>query len=100
MSWPLTLPMSEAETYRRNLDEAIAKADNGWAGTFAMMRHTAVYANAADRSAAIAAIRNVLAQFGNLMMKRGRLITDFLNRSPLPRLRAMSGLIPTCWRKI
>ena len=42
MSWPLTLPMSEAETYRRVLDEAIAKADNGWAGTFAMMRHTAV----------------------------------------------------------
>ena len=100
MSWPLTLPMSEAQTYRRNLDEAIAKANNGWAGTFAVMRHTAVYANAADRSAAIAAIRNVLAQFGNLMMNGAGLITDLPNRSPLLRLRAMSGLIPTCWRKI
>jgi alkanesulfonate monooxygenase SsuD/methylene tetrahydromethanopterin reductase-like flavin-dependent oxidoreductase (luciferase family) len=86
MSWPLTLPMSEAETCRRNLDEAIAKADNGWAGTFAMMRHTAVYANAADRSAAIAAIRNVLAQFGNLMMKRGRVDNGFPEPIPFAAL--------------
>ena len=86
MSWPLTLPMSEAETYRRSLDEAIAKADNGWAGTFAMMRHTAVYANAADRSAAIAAIRNVLAQFGNLMMKRGRVDNGFTEPIPFAAL--------------
>ena len=86
MSWPLTLPMSEAETYRRNLDEAIAKADNGWAGTFAMMRHTAVYANAADRSAAIASIRNVLAQFGNLMMKRGRVDNGFPEPIPFAAL--------------
>ena len=86
MSWPLTLPMSEAETYRRNLDDAIAKADNGWAGTFAMMRHTAVYANAADRSAAIAAIRNVLAQFGNLMMKRGRVDNGFPEPIPFAAL--------------
>ena len=86
MSWPLTLPMSEAETYRRNLDEAIAKAVNGWAGTFAMMRHTAVYANAADRSAAIAAIRNVLAQFGNLMMKRGRVDNGFPEPIPFAAL--------------
>jgi len=86
MSWPLTLPMSEAQTYRRNLDEAIAKANNGWAGTFAMMRHTAVYANAADRSAAIAAIRNVLAQFGNLMMKRGRVDNGFTEPIPFAAL--------------
>ena len=86
MSWPLTLPMSEVKTYRRNLDEAIAKADNGWAGTFAMMRHTAVYANAADRSAAIAAIRNVLAQFGNLMMKRGRVENGFPEPIPFAAL--------------
>ena len=86
MSWPLTLPMSEAETYRRNLDDAIAKADNGWAGTFAMMRHTAVYANAADRGAAIAAIRIVLAQFGNLMMKRGRVVNGFPEPIPFAAL--------------
>ena len=63
-----------------------------------MMRHTAVYANAADRNAAITAIRNVLAQFGNLM-KRGR-DNGFPEPIPLPRLKAMSGLILTCWRKI
>ena len=87
MSWPLTLPMSEAEKYRRSLDEAIAKADNGWAGTFAMMRHTAVYANAADRSAAIAAIRNVLAQFGNLMIKRGKVENGFPEPIPFAALK-------------
>ena len=86
MSWPLTLPMSEAEKYRQHLDGAIERVDNGWAGSFAMMRHTAVYADAADRSAAIAAIRNVLAQFGNLMMKRGTVENGFPEPVPFSEL--------------
>ena len=51
-----------------------------------MMRHTAVYADAADRSAAIAAIRNVLAQFGNLMMKRGTVENGFPEPVPFSEL--------------
>ncbi len=85
MCWPLTLPMSEAEKYRAQLDEAIDKA-GGWNGTFALMRHTAVYETPEDRSASIDAIRNVLGKFGNLMMKKGEVINGFPDNVPLNEL--------------
>lgn len=85
MCWPLTLPMSEAEKYRTQLDESIAKA-GGWTGTFALMRHTAVYETEADRTASMDAIRNVLGKFGNLMMKKGDVINGFPENVPLEEL--------------
>lgn len=86
LSWPLTLPMAEAEKYRAQLDAAIEKAGNGWSRTFAMMRHTAVYTTPADRDAALSAIRNVLGQFGNLMMKKGDVVNGFPDPVPLEEL--------------
>ena len=85
MCWPLTMPMSEAEKYREQLDEAIAKA-GGWDGRFALMRHSAVYANEADREASISAIRNVLGKFGNLMMKKGDVVDGFPDAVPFEEL--------------
>ena len=85
MCWPLTLPMAEAEKYRAQLDDSIAKA-GGWNGVFALMRHCAVYETAADRAAAIGAIRNVLGKFGNLMMKKGEVINGFPENVPLEEL--------------
>lgn len=85
MCWPLTLPMSEAEKYREQLDAAISKA-GGWNRQFALMRHTAVYDNKQDHSASINAIRNVLGKFGNLMMKKGDVINGFPNNIPLEEL--------------
>lgn len=85
MCWPLTLPMSEAEKYREQLDASIEKA-GGWNGSFALMRHTAVYENEADRSAAINAIRSVLGRFGNLMMKKGEVVNGFPDQVPLSEL--------------
>ena len=64
-----------------------------------MMRHTAVYANAADRSAAIAAIRNVLAQFGNLMMKRGRVDNGFTEPIPFAALEGNVRVDPDMLEK-
>ncbi len=86
MSWPLTMPFFEAEKYRAQLDEAIAKAGGDWSGRFAMMRHTAVYANEADRAATMEAIRNVLGMFGNLMMKKGDVVNGFPDRVPFEEL--------------
>jgi len=86
MSWPLTMPFSEAEKYRTQLDEAIAKAGGTWNGRFAMMRHTSVYATEADREATMHAIRNVLGMFGNLMMKKGDVVNGFPDRVPLEEL--------------
>jgi len=85
MCWPLTMPIAEAERYRTLLDENIAKA-GGWNGTFALMRHTSVYGNAADRTATMGAIRNVLGKFGNLMMKKGEVINGFPENVPLSEL--------------
>ena len=45
--------MAEAEKYKAQLDDAIAKA-GGWNGRFALMRHSAIYDNEPDRAAAIA----------------------------------------------
>jgi len=85
MCWPLTLPMSEAQKYKQQLNESIAKA-GGWDGTFALMRHTAVYETDADRDASITAIRNVLGKFGNLMTKKGDVVNGFPDSIPLSEL--------------
>jgi len=95
MSWPLTRPFSEAELYRQQLDEAIAKnastQDHNDRGTlappvFAMMRHTAVYNTQSDRSKALSALRHTLAQFGNLMRGTGTISNGFANKVAVEEL--------------
>ncbi|MGH1538890.1 MAG: LLM class flavin-dependent oxidoreductase [Arenicella sp.] len=77
MSWPLTKPFAEAELYKSQLDESIAKHSGTFDGRFVMMRHTAVYANDTDRSSALDSVRRQLGQFGNLMMKKGDVVNGF-----------------------
>ncbi len=86
MCWPLTMPMSEAEKYKAQLDDAIVKAGGTWKGTFALMRHTCVYKNEDDRASSMNAIRNVLGKFGNLMMKKGEVINGFPENVPFEEL--------------
>jgi alkanesulfonate monooxygenase SsuD/methylene tetrahydromethanopterin reductase-like flavin-dependent oxidoreductase (luciferase family) len=85
--------MSEAVKYRAQLDESIAKF-GGWSGTFALMRHTAVYDNEDDRGLAMDAIRNALGRFGNLMMKKGDVVNGFPDRVPLEELDGNSRVDP------
>lgn len=80
MSWPLTHPFSEVEKYQQQLNDAVAKSGGNWDGEWALMRHTAVWDNDADRTTAIAAIRNVLGMFGNLMLKKGDVVDGFPDR--------------------
>jgi len=94
MSWPLTMPMSEAETYRARLDDAIAKNGGRYDGTWSLMRHSAVYDNEEDRAAAMASIRGVLGQFGNLMMKSGEVINGFPEQVPLETLDGNARVDP------
>ncbi len=77
MSWPLTKPFAEAELYKSQLDDSIAKHSGTFDGRFVMMRHTAVYANDTDRSSALDSVRRQLGQFGNLMMKKGDVVNGF-----------------------
>ena len=86
MSWPLTRPFSEAELYKKHLDEAVIKANNGFSPIFAMMRHAAVYDNEADRQKALDAIRLVLGQFENLFRNAGDVDNGFPKQIPLEEL--------------
>ena len=86
MSWPLTMPFSEAEAYRERLDDAIAKNGGEFNGTWAMMRHTSIYDNEADRESAMNSLRGVLGQFGNLMTKTGDVINGFPEKVPVEKL--------------
>lgn len=77
MSWPLTMPMSEAENYRGRLDDAIAKNGGKYDGEWAMMRHSAVYETEEDRQNILRSIRVQLAMFGNLMTQSGDVVNGF-----------------------
>ena len=86
MSWPLTRPFAEAELYRSQLDESIAKHPDSSRPTFALMRHTALYENTAGRDAAITAIQTVLGQFENLFRNLGDVNNGFPKQIPLAEL--------------
>ncbi|MCQ0091611.1 LLM class flavin-dependent oxidoreductase [Roseovarius sp. M141] len=84
--WPLTRPFAEAELYKAQLDEAIAKADNGWTPRFALMRHACVYDDAQGREAALNAIRTLMGQFENLFRNAGDVVNGFPKQIPLDQL--------------
>lgn len=94
MCWPLTLPFEEAENYKQLLDSAIVKAGE-WNGTFALMRHTSVYDNEADRAATLSGVRNALGKFGNLMMQKGDVVNGFPENIPLADLEGNARVDPT-----
>ncbi len=95
MCWPLTRPHAEAELYKQQLDEAIAKADNGWNPRFALMRHTCLYGTEAERQGALDAIRTVLSQFENLFRNAGDVHNGFPASIPLNELERREQYDPT-----
>ena len=94
MCWPLTRRFKEAELYKKLLDEAVEKADNGFRPTFAMMRHAAVYDNQADKDEAIRAIQTVLGQFENLFRNMDDVHNGFPKKIPLDELQGREQFHP------
>lgn len=86
MSWPLTLPFSEAQAYSARRQEAIDKAGNGYHRKWAMMRHTSVYTTDEEALNVMNAVRGGLARFGNLMTKTGEVRNGFADEVPLESL--------------
>ncbi|MEM7070770.1 MAG: LLM class flavin-dependent oxidoreductase [Pseudomonadota bacterium] len=86
MSWPLTLPLSEVKKYRAMLDDSIMRHNKNYQKTFALMRHTAVYKDDDDRQAVLKSLRQVLAQFGNLMTKSGDVVNGYPDEVALETL--------------
>ena len=94
MCWPFTRPHSEAELYRRNLDESIAKHGGTANPIFALMRHTALYENQLGRDKAINAITRVLGQFENLYRNLGDVKNGFPKEIPLHELECREQYDP------
>ena len=86
ISWPLTRPFDEAELYKRQLDEAIAKAPGCKQQLFAMMRHTALYENKAGHDSAIRALQTSMGCFENLFRNFGDVVNGFPKQIPLDEL--------------
>lgn len=94
MCWPFTRPHAEAELYRRQLDESIAKHGGTANPIFALMRHTAVYENDAGRAEAIAAVTRVLGQFENLYRNLDDVQNGFPKEVPLSELEGREQYDP------
>jgi alkanesulfonate monooxygenase SsuD/methylene tetrahydromethanopterin reductase-like flavin-dependent oxidoreductase (luciferase family) len=92
--WPLTRPFAEAELYKQQLDEAIAKADNGWIPRFSLMRHACLYDNDGDRQEALNAIRRLMSQFENLFRNSGDVVNGFPTSIPLDELEGREQYDP------
>jgi alkanesulfonate monooxygenase SsuD/methylene tetrahydromethanopterin reductase-like flavin-dependent oxidoreductase (luciferase family) len=94
MSWPLTRPFTEAELYKKQLDDAIAVNKSNFKPIFAMMRHAAVYTNNEDKEKALNAIRTVLGQFENLFKNLGDVQNGFTKQIPLDELEGREQYDP------
>ena len=99
MSWPLTLPLEEAEKYRGMLDDSVKRLNGGYGGTFALMRHAYVYEDDSDRKAGLDAVRQILARFGNLMMKAGEVVNGYPEPVPLEKLEGNVRVDPDMLEK-
>lgn len=86
MSWPLTRPFSEVETYKGRLDEAMAANPGAARPTLAMMRHTALYDTKDEWEVPVRAAQRQLGQFENLFKNLGDVKNGFPKQIPFEEL--------------
>ncbi|MDZ4735091.1 MAG: LLM class flavin-dependent oxidoreductase [Rhodospirillaceae bacterium] len=77
MSWALSRPFSEVETYKQRFEDACAKAPNVKRPRFATMRYTAVYDKPNDWEVPVKAVQRQSAQFENLFKELGEVTNGF-----------------------
>ncbi|MDG2218167.1 MAG: LLM class flavin-dependent oxidoreductase [Acidimicrobiales bacterium] len=94
MCWPFTRPHAEAELYRRQLDDSIAKHGGTANPIFALMRHTAVYEDTSGRDEAVSAVTRALGQFENLYRNLGDVANGFPKEIPLSELQGREQYQP------
>jgi alkanesulfonate monooxygenase SsuD/methylene tetrahydromethanopterin reductase-like flavin-dependent oxidoreductase (luciferase family) len=86
LTWPLTRPISEAETYRQRLDDALAGNPGHGRPEFAVMRHTCAYDSRDDWKVPVDAVTRQLGMFENLFRNLGDVEDGFPKRIPLEDL--------------
>ena len=77
LSWPLTRPMSEVETYKQRLETALADNPGLPRPIFAAMRHTAVYDRKEDWEVPVKAAMRQLSMFEGLFKNLGDVENGF-----------------------
>jgi alkanesulfonate monooxygenase SsuD/methylene tetrahydromethanopterin reductase-like flavin-dependent oxidoreductase (luciferase family) len=99
MSWALTRPFSEVETYKQRFEDALAKAPPGARRpVFLTMRHTAVYAKDDDWPPYVQALQRVAAQFENLFRGNGAVTNGFPDGIDLASLENRAEYDPAMLR--
>ena len=86
ISWPIARNFDEAELYKQQLEESIARHPGCRRPVFAMMRHTCLYTDDAGRDAAIASIQSNIGLFENLFRNLGDVENGFPKQIPLEDL--------------
>ncbi len=77
MTWPLTRPFSEFETYLQRFEDALAQSPGVKRPRFMTMRHTGVWTNADDQDVHLDAIRRQGRQFENLRLNLAPVVNGF-----------------------
>ncbi len=72
MSWPIARPAAEMELYKQRFDDSLAKFPDKPRPQWAMMRHAAVYEDAADWEVPVKAAQRQLGMFGTLFSGDGQ----------------------------
>jgi len=77
MSWALSRPFSEVETYKQRFEDACLKAPGVKRPRFATMRYTAVYDKPSGWEVPVKAVQRQSAQFENLFKELGTVDNGF-----------------------
>ncbi len=87
MSWPLTRPFAEVETYMERLNDAVAANPGCARPVISMMRHTALYDKKDDWMVPVHAAQRQLGQFENLFKNLGDVVNGFPKQVPFEELQ-------------
>jgi alkanesulfonate monooxygenase SsuD/methylene tetrahydromethanopterin reductase-like flavin-dependent oxidoreductase (luciferase family) len=88
MSWALSRPFSEVETYMQRLEDAMAKHPEARRPIFATMRYTAVYERPDQWEAPIDAAVKQMGRFENLFKNLGGVTEGFAEEIDLETLKS------------
>jgi flavin-dependent trigonelline monooxygenase, oxygenase component len=99
MSWALTRPFSEVETYMERFETAVANNPGKPRPTFSTMRYTCVYENESEGEAPIKACIGQLGRFENLFKNAGGVRNGFPDVIDLGALEARDEFQPEVLRE-
>ncbi|MCP4327593.1 MAG: LLM class flavin-dependent oxidoreductase [Alphaproteobacteria bacterium] len=87
MTWALTRPFSEVETYMERFESALAKSPGVARPRFMTMRHAAIYGNADESDVYIEALQHQGRQFENLFRNLAPVVDGFPQEVPFEMLQ-------------